>query len=366
MTSFTVSKNDVLMSIVNELNLSLETFWTHEELLGHVEMAGLSYDVCPNTADDGSAITNEYVYHFGGAKGAQREIFNDVLILVNYDTKTARALCVSRPLLGYVKPNDNDILVKWPVRDGTVFRLIHVFGRWMMVSKNAIDISERSYFTMSFSDIFKRLVGSKQFDTKKSYVISMTSTENCLYKDTVDSYAILEEVSETDDDFVVILNEDILGGSVDFGYVYRTIGGFYIDSNKKYREISRTLYNVNSAKIRSIIKATGPDTMCVRKYYIAFKAILTGHDSGFCNDYPSLKQHYQAARTYITNVCRIIFAQCSANTKNPKYNDTFIGCTAEKIGSLKTSHGLNVVKDVVQDVKNLEALVIEFIKFNEK
>ena len=190
MTSFTVSKNDVISSIISELNLDTESFWTHEQMLGHLEMYGLSYDTL--------CLDDVYVYHFGNAKGSAREIFNDMIVAVDYSARTIRPLTVSRPLLGYVKPSDNDILVKWPVRDGTVFRYIYILGAWRMVSKNSLDISDKCFFEKSFSDIFEGLIGGTDvvWDTNKSYVVSMTSSQNCLYKDTVDSYVVLEEVSE--------------------------------------------------------------------------------------------------------------------------------------------------------------------------
>lgn len=365
MTSITISRGDLLNKILYGLSLDINTFWEHENFLGHVSACDI---MCHH-----KTFGDEIVYHFSTTKNIHKVYYDDVILAVNYATKTVALLCPPRPLMGYCSPPDEDILVKWPVRDGTVLKLLCVHGEWHMSSKGSLDISDKAFFDVSFRDILEELIGDNLdnvFDKQKSYIVSMTSKHNCLHKDTVEGYSILEDISvNTDGDFVINLRDEtpIAGTeSYNFGTVYRTVDGVYIDTTQQYKDISKILYSTNNHRIDALSRSAGISIGQARKLYIITRAILTGHDDMFGETYPSLKETYNQVRNFVNTTCKIIDSQCLSSIKNPKYSNTFIGNMVSHIGPLKTSHGIHIVRDCVYSINNVEVVAAEFIKFNKK
>lgn len=376
-------------TLLEYINLSGDDLWNHDELCGQLAMNAIGHEYRVIYNENKTEATSG-IYHLSLHNGPNRYFIDDLIFSINYVTRDVQVIALPRPVVTLVQHNANNnsksknkgnsvsnnesfapqgTIMQWPLFDGTVFRLFQYEGQTYISSRNSLDISDKVFFEKSFIDIFCSLIGRPReeiwsvFDPKMSYVISMTSVENCLYVDTVNEYHILETWNKEADELILHEHkESIRNSDNSFGTIYRTEHCVFIHAGPLFKEISKAIYNVDNKRIGSISQATGCTNGHARKVYIVFRAILTGSVEHFCDRFPSLVMLFNKVIQFIESISRIIWAQCNSRTKNPKYEGTFIGTIVNKIGPLKTSAGIYVVYDAIYDITCVQMMAIEFIK----
>lgn len=381
----------LLNTLLDHLNLSGNDTWNHDELCGQLAMNAIGHEY-KVTYNEARTEADKGIYHLSLHNGPHRHFIDDLIFSIDYITRKVRIIALPRPVVtladykgGHKRNGSNnnngnslngpqDTLIQWPLFDGTVFHLFQYEGQTYMSSRNSLDISDKAFFDKSFIDIFCGLIGHPRegiwnvFDPKCSYVISMTSTENCLYSETVNEYHILETWNPETEELILHdhsnIGTNVPIGTVNnaFGTIYRTEHCVFIQASPLFKEISKAIYNVDNKRIGSISQATGCTNGHARKVYIVFRAILTGSVEHFCDRFPSLVVLFNKVIQFIESISRIIWTQCNSRTKNPKYEGTFIGAIVRKIGPLKTSSGIYVVYDAIYDITCVQMMATEFIR----
>jgi len=363
MTSMKINKTEAINELLGSINLDIKTFWTHNELLGQLAMASITGDFEWVTPDV------KCMYHFGNSRKEQRIIFDDTIIVVDYQSHVVDMIVNARPTLGYCKPSSDEIVVTmWPIIDGTTFRYTNYDDIWRMSTQNCLDITNNALFDKTFGTLLAELIVSSgiTFDTTKRYTVNMSTKNNCPYKDTVNSLTVIETIESIDDELIVTVTDDINAVSISdnkFGEIYRTLDGIYINRSKIFDTIAKTIYNVDNKRIRYISTEMNVPQGQARKTYIIARAILTANDTNFVNDYSGFKNEYLALKTFIESLCRSIYSQCSSRVKSPKYSGSFVGITADRIGPLKTASGKAIVRDTIYTLGNVQIICMEYIKF---
>lgn len=358
----TIKKEELTIKLLETLNLSLNDFWTHDELCGQIALLGLKNNIETVRDDTGEVVKG--LYHFG--QGTTVKDIDEAIVSVDYVNKLMDVIVGPRQIISYNKPKETEeVLAKWPVYDGTMFRLYTWNNKTYMTSKNSLDISGKIFFTKSFGELFYGIIGInpsdiwKKFDENLVYTVSMTSTENCPYKDTKNSARILETWNIKTGELTFIQPNQ--ADDYNYGTVYRVQNGIHVHMTPMFKNISKTLYNVDNKRIRGIVANTGCTSGDARSVYIIMRAILTGSVEHFCNDFPSLAKQFNSILHFIESISRVIYSQCTARIRNPKYNDTFIGAVVQKIGSLKTSSGIYIVYDTLYNINFVQMMCCEYI-----
>lgn len=348
---------------MSTFGLNVEDKWTHDELVGKCYLMNIkvTWNVCD---------TNVHIYHFHEMRNTagRSQSVDDMIVRVNYNDMLVSVIAPPRPFLGYLVPEEWSIIT-WPVCDGTTFRLFYSDSQWIMSSKNSIKINESKLFDKTFEELFFRLAGvdhdtiNNKYSKDTVYTMGMTTIENCPYKDTKDALFIFEETQLLGTSLITTLHKADTQES-EFGVVYRTNKGVYIDITKKYKSILKVIYGVNTKDIKEISADLGVSQGITRKVYAIVNAIITGNDNNFGKNFPKWKNDHGCIHSFIGGLVRQVYNQCMVRIKNPYYPRTAdtVSYFADLIGPLKTANGLQIVQDTLYNHRHSALITSEYIR----
>lgn len=320
-----------------------------------------------------------YIYHFNEVRGAKEmsKKIDDSILKVDYNTGIATLIAAPRPMLGYISGSlipEDKCIITWPIIDGTTFRLYNTGNKWIMSSRSSVMINNAKLFDHTFEELFFRLSGvnsetiNNKYDKDTVYTFAMSTVENCPYKNTTDKLLLLEECKLLGVSLVTTLHksETLIG---EFGHVYRTENGVYLDTTKKYRELVNAVYNIEHSIINELTKELEVTNGTVRKVYAICRAIMTSNDKYFLSLFPKWKTDHGYILSFINSLVRQTYNLCMTRTRgNVKGVNSYaspqslVGHLAELIGPLRTSNGLFIVQDTLYNNKYISLVAAEYIR----
>lgn len=358
-TNFSTDYHELLSSVLSALNIGDETL-NHDLILAR---AGLSRIFLSYLKKD-----NEALYQIVDSR--QDRSIEDTVFHVDFDTSVFRVITTPRPNIGYLNKDlvKEDILMSWPIFDGSVLKLFY-HDSWIMASKNNICVNKSKMFGKSFEELFLEQFGSyDRLDKGRIYVLSLTTEENCPYRDSKNSLFIIEETELKENTFVTTLHSSLSQESK-FGSVHRSSSGIYLDTTQLFKEISNSVYAIDQKKIQEVYNEIVKIRQDIsqkktREVYSIIRMILNGRDRKLKEYFPKWSGEHDSILSFIESLSRQVYSLCLVkNKKGPgDLFSPFVYLLSEKIGQLRGSMGLQIVIDTLYSPEYINSVAIEYLR----